>query len=113
MSKNNQSEPVENQELRRIYSAEERTALTCGRLSGRSSLAQQSFLESLGVPRSTSVRWTKYHASKEIAKRTAARHTPSNRLQKVWNQRLQQAGLGVIRPHDASQSPPATPARQH
>lgn len=56
-------------ESTRIYGAEDKTAMTCGRLTGRSSLAQQDFLAKFGVPREKTINWTMYRASKEIQKR--------------------------------------------
>lgn len=54
---------------KRRLSPEEKAACTCGRISGRSSLAQQSLLRNLGVPTEKSMNWTKYRASQEIGKR--------------------------------------------
>lgn len=62
-----------NDKPRRWYAPEEKGALTSGRISGRSTLAQQDFLLKLGVPRQRSVVMTKYKAKKEIEKRLAKR----------------------------------------
>lgn len=64
--------------VKRIYGAEDKTALTCGRISGRSNLAQQDLLAKLGVPRERSITWTKYKASQEITRRlTDTRKEPA------------------------------------
>lgn len=53
--------------------------MTCQRLVGRSTLAQQDLLDKLGVPRTRSVLMTKYIASKEINKRLTKRQPYSDR----------------------------------
>lgn len=52
-----------------VWAPEEKAAQTDFRLIGRSTIAQQSLLATLGVPREKSVTWTKYHAAQEITKR--------------------------------------------
>lgn len=62
--------------------------MTCQRLVGRSSLAQQELLEKLGVPRIRSVLMTKYIAAKEIDKRFTKRkplaEKPCVRCEREW-----------------------------
>lgn len=58
---------------------------------------QRKYLLILGVADETMAGWDRYRASNEINARAGGPDTLRlNRLQKTWNIRLKQAGLGVI-----------------
>lgn len=51
----------------KVYSPDERAAMTCGRIAGRATLAQVLLLARLGYAKDRAIKLTKHAASKIIA----------------------------------------------
>ena len=76
----------------KIPSPVEKTAFTCGRKTGRSSLRQQDILAELGVPREKSITWTAHRADKEIANRQKKIKDPIQHLTTLIHDQNHQLG---------------------